>query len=388
MKFGNFDFRKIASYPSHAKTLRGVGGDVLYLEEAAFLDTEVFNQIIVPLLEMDTTALIGISTPQDSQNFYSEMFELKDATGQNFFRTIRVSLVCQACKDAGKGSECTHNQDLIPPWKSAAKLDLVRALYGDNKDLMERESMGAITADADSVFAEKMIDTWMQMKPLQSDPNFFFTAVDPTGGGQSYMAVVSLVLVGTECYIVGLDAAPANGPEEIRALLIQHLRGVRAHPRLRSAWNICIFESNLGQEAAHMRHMVKDERLTYVIHEKKRPGVMTTNSRKELYVQALLEHQHGMHLIPDLVCVNPKADANVRTVMTKKEFRKQLLMFKKLVIPGANAFNLPKIVYTGKCKTGQNDDLVLCLMIGVFWAREFYNKKIPNIDYTQFREIK
>ena len=120
-----------------------------------------------------------------------------------------------------------------------------------------------------------------------------------------------------------------------------------------------------------MRHMVKDERLTYVIHEKKRPGVMTTNKRKELYVQALLEHQHGMHLIPDLVCVNPKMDANTRTVMTKKEFRKQLLMFKKLVIPGANAFDLPKIIYTGKCKTGQNDDLVLCLMIGVFWGRDF-----------------
>ncbi len=202
------------------------------------------------------------------------------------------------------------------------------------------------------------------------------------------MAVVSLVLVGTECYIVGLDAAPANGPEEIRALLIQHIRGVRAHPRLRSAWNICIFESNLGQEAAHMKHMVREERLTYVIHEKKRPGVMTTAKRKELYVQALLEHQHGMHLIPNLVCVNPKMDANVRTVMTKKEFRKQLLMFKKLVIPGANAFDLPRIVYTGKCKSGQNDDLVLCLMIACFWGREFYNKKIPNIDYTQFKEMK
>ena len=59
---------------------------------------------------------VGISTPQDSQNFYSEMFELKDAQGIPFFRTIRVSLVCQACQDAGKGSECTHNADLIPPW--------------------------------------------------------------------------------------------------------------------------------------------------------------------------------------------------------------------------------------------------------------------------------
>jgi len=30
-----FDRRKISSYPSHAKTLRGVGGDILYLEEVS-----------------------------------------------------------------------------------------------------------------------------------------------------------------------------------------------------------------------------------------------------------------------------------------------------------------------------------------------------------------
>ena len=34
LQFG-FDRRKIFSYPSHAKTLRGVGGDVLYLEEVS-----------------------------------------------------------------------------------------------------------------------------------------------------------------------------------------------------------------------------------------------------------------------------------------------------------------------------------------------------------------
>jgi len=50
LKFGNFDLRKIASYPSHAKTLRGVGGDVLYLEEAAFLDMAgKFVVLVLPL---------------------------------------------------------------------------------------------------------------------------------------------------------------------------------------------------------------------------------------------------------------------------------------------------------------------------------------------------
>ena len=55
---------KINSYPSCAKTLRGVGGDVVYMEEASFMDLAVFYEVIVPLLEVDKTALICISTPQ------------------------------------------------------------------------------------------------------------------------------------------------------------------------------------------------------------------------------------------------------------------------------------------------------------------------------------
>ena len=55
---------KINSYPSCAKTLRGVGGDIVYMEEASFMDLSVFYEVIVPLLEVDKTALICISTPQ------------------------------------------------------------------------------------------------------------------------------------------------------------------------------------------------------------------------------------------------------------------------------------------------------------------------------------
>tara|TARA_B100000519_G_C14195342_1_gene415162 strand:+ start:229 stop:972 length:744 start_codon:yes stop_codon:yes gene_type:complete len=43
---------KISSYPSCAKTLRGVGGHIIYMEEAAFMDLAVFYEVIVPLLEV------------------------------------------------------------------------------------------------------------------------------------------------------------------------------------------------------------------------------------------------------------------------------------------------------------------------------------------------
>jgi hypothetical protein len=62
-----------------------------------------------------------------------------------------------------------------------------------------------------------------------------------------------------------------------------------------------------------------------------------------------------------------------------------MIEFKKLTIPAAKPFDLPKIIYTGKTKKGKNDDIVMTLMIGLFWAREFLTKNIPNIPYDKLR---
>ena len=80
---GTNDVRKISSYPSGSDKLRGVGGDLILLEEAAFMPIKMFHEVIVPLLELETTALICISTPQDSINFYSMMFEMVDPPVRN-----------------------------------------------------------------------------------------------------------------------------------------------------------------------------------------------------------------------------------------------------------------------------------------------------------------
>ena len=35
--------------------LRGTGGDLVILEEAAFIDESVFNEVVIPLLEVSNT---------------------------------------------------------------------------------------------------------------------------------------------------------------------------------------------------------------------------------------------------------------------------------------------------------------------------------------------
>lgn len=383
-----FDKRKVFSYPSCAKTLRGVGGDVLYLEEAAFLDLQVFFEIVVPLLEMATTALIAISTPQDKLNFYSEMFELRDNTGEPFFRTIRVSLVCDKCKAAGKGSECTHKQDMIPPWKSAAKLDMVRALYADQGDLMQRESMGAITDDAKSLFESDKVITFLKDKSFEitNPPDYIFMAMDPNGGGTSHMAIVSVVFDGSDLVVVGIDTAPTDKHDQIEQMLKQHVRSLRGNPVLRESHIIFIPENNLGQEAEHARHMLRNERRLYTIHEKRKAGVCTTHARKEVYALTLLTYFNSgtIRFLSNAACANPMMDANTRLVKTKKEFEKQLVQFRKIILPGTQPFKDAKFVFTGKAKRGMNDDLVMTLMIACFWGREFLKKRIVGVPYEKF----
>ena len=50
------------------------------------MDTAVFYEVVVPLLELDRTALICISTILDPLNYYSKLLELKDERGEPFFQ--------------------------------------------------------------------------------------------------------------------------------------------------------------------------------------------------------------------------------------------------------------------------------------------------------------
>ena len=67
------------------------------MEEAAYCDPGLIGEVIVPLLSMQSSCLLCISTLLESGNHYSRMFELKGPTGEQLFETIQISLVCDDC---------------------------------------------------------------------------------------------------------------------------------------------------------------------------------------------------------------------------------------------------------------------------------------------------
>lgn len=72
----------------------------------------MFIVVVLPLLEVERTSLLAISTPSDEGevNFYTSMMQTKDPNDPSklMFKVLKISLACTACMDAGRASECTH----------------------------------------------------------------------------------------------------------------------------------------------------------------------------------------------------------------------------------------------------------------------------------------
>ena len=137
---GQGDLRVINSYPSKIGTTKGTGGDIIILEEAAYVDPGFFYETVAPLLLVGVTSLIGISTLTSDINFYTRLFKIRDqVTGLPNFAQLQVTLACEQCKEDGKAGQCKHMLHLVPQWQSSARHERLRAVMIDRPDLIQSE---------------------------------------------------------------------------------------------------------------------------------------------------------------------------------------------------------------------------------------------------------
>jgi hypothetical protein len=186
--------RKINSYPSKVETLKGMGGDLIICEEAAYMSKRVFFEVIVPLMAMKDMVLLCISTPLDSTNFYSKIVNQKDENGDHMVNVIHLSTLCPMCEKGSDPAACKHGLSDIPPWQAEAKYDRIREITKDEKDLFMQESMGLMVDQFVALFKPQWIEN-LDDRPLErvSEPvGHVFVSVDPNAGGTgSMMGVVS-----------------------------------------------------------------------------------------------------------------------------------------------------------------------------------------------------
>ena len=165
------------------QTTKGTGGDIIVLEEAAYVDPGFFYETVAPLMIVGTTTLIGISTLTSEINFYTRLIRLRDkATGLPLFSVMQIELACAKCKEDGKATECVHLLHLVPRWQSSERHRKLKVVMQDRPDLIESELSGLAfdslqqcfrPADIESLFTQEALNP-----PLNDD---IYLVIDPAG---------------------------------------------------------------------------------------------------------------------------------------------------------------------------------------------------------------
>lgn len=165
----------------------------MILEEAAYCDEGMINEVVLPLLAVQSSVLLCISTLLENDNHYSRMFSLENDDGTPLFEQIQISLVCDKCMATDHPERCTHKTAEMPRWLSSKKLETIKKLLSGDPAMLLRESMGVSAESTTRAFRETDIQRFLE-RPLctLSPMRHVFVAVDPAAGGTSAFAICTI----------------------------------------------------------------------------------------------------------------------------------------------------------------------------------------------------
>ncbi len=182
--------------------MKGVSGEVVILEEAAYCDQGLVNEVVVPLLSMQSSVLLCISTLLDGSNHYTKLIELRNEAGQKVFESIAITLVCDDCLRSEHPEKCTHKLAEVPRWISSQKVEVVRTILSEDPAMLLRESLGISADGSTKLYPAEDIEAFEKNKPEEVVWNnrdhrinvqHVFISVDPSGGGASAFSICSAI---------------------------------------------------------------------------------------------------------------------------------------------------------------------------------------------------
>jgi hypothetical protein len=165
------------------------------------MDPAVFYKVMVPLLMVQYTALIMITTVTTSYAFFSELITRVDPlTGAPLFNIIKIGMICDDCQQGPDPDSCPHRETSAAPWKADMDRNRrVAALYGDQVVTLRQELKGIVTDETNKAFESRFVTDLENREPWFHEsfrPKFVFVGCDPKGAGTneyaSEFAIVSL----------------------------------------------------------------------------------------------------------------------------------------------------------------------------------------------------
>lgn len=169
----------------------------MVMEEAAYIRPKLYYSVILPISGKKAVVTLAISTPDDENNFYSKLVQLKDDDGNPMFLVYKVGLACEECIRNRCPEDCNHVVYRLPFWKSKRRHKRTKKIMSTQSAMFAREALGVIYSgqaegfDRDWLQAFEERKHWVYNRP----PEIVYTVMDPSGGGDSRTAIVSCTKV-------------------------------------------------------------------------------------------------------------------------------------------------------------------------------------------------
>lgn len=265
--------RIVVALPASEKSVRGIGGNIMICEEAALMSVKFFLAVVAPILRMDRTAMLAISTPQGSENYYDQYSKLV-VDGEPFFNTFVIHSACEKCREKGIPEQCEHMRHMLPAWIAKDKEDKIRELYeaANMGDLHKQENIGESLKAGQEAFPKRNVNLLFNTQhtplltelELQQKPGVLFVSIDPNAGGKgSDTAICSAFMDRGTFVICGLESIATGSMELWEDCLPKiegHLWALKKQPVFRYSRVILFIEGDLGPQAQYIKkHLVVEK---------------------------------------------------------------------------------------------------------------------------------
>lgn len=375
----------LTAAPGNVEGIRGHKPRVIVVDEYQFTLPEFWTQHIWALTQVTSRVLICASTPGEPGSYMAaETNKMKrDPALYPESCVLDFSLVCQKHRDEDMPLQCRCKLENLPPWKNVAAIRQAQGQYGDgNSSDFIQEVLGEPVSSGTRIFDPKKLSASFRSIPvdLQSMPqgNVIYVAVDPSGGGESEMAIASLLYTSeSQLLVVGLDSALTKklGAVDIANFVRSHLRTVRNHTYTMNAVFVPIVEDQGGVPMAQTICDIFSEQefqpSIYLVGHKvdsscRSDGVPTTRAIKEnmvFLVESLL-NEFRIKLFTNL------ATTGSRNAIHANGASSAVDLVSLLLTQMGNLFYDDKKHITGKLGPGFKDDLAMAFMLGVYWSNK------------------
>lgn len=179
---------------------------------------DLMTESVFPIMRVEGTIFVGISSPSEHGNFFNLLMDSKDKrTGEDIFSVLRQTTICPKCVSVSN-SKCKHLLYLMPAWQNPALNELVDQLYdvldcGDTKQnelygLVNKYSGGMVSNAALKHIESQMPFNWSDH--MDNKPQFVFVGHDPNGDGQCHMGLTAVTFIDGQIIVRIYSISPRS----------------------------------------------------------------------------------------------------------------------------------------------------------------------------------